>query len=152
MTAPDLTPEFLALPLGRNGLPDLLILNKTYSDMAKQGTVHACIVSSDQGSDGYWAELFRAQGELALKWARQFALEKARQHVVSQRSSDPQWEPKPIEFHPFESWDALAVQRELGLYPMLPAVGGLFFPVLKVIHDKLTAYEVTVTPMHYNLK
>jgi hypothetical protein len=150
MSADDLNTEFLALPYGRNGLPDLLILAKTYVPTHRQGIVHAYLVTSEKGSVGFWSEAYKAHGEDAVKWTRLHALERARQHVWSLQSADPTREPKPIEFQPFDSWDSLTVQRELGLYPMLQIVANASTPVFTALQEQATAYSVTITPQHYN--
>lgn len=152
MSADELKPEFIALPLAPNGLPDLLIITKSFVPSHSHGIVHAYIVPSAQDSNGYWAEVYKANGELAIKWATLLAMERVRQHVVSLRSSEPGWVPKPINFPPFDDWDALAVQRELGFYPMLQMVANASTPVFKALQDTPAAYEVKVTPMHYNSK
>lgn len=149
MTANQLKPEFLALPLSRNGLPDLLILNPTYYQPHYQTIVDAYIVSSDRDSKGYWGERITTSGNSSQKWSRLYALERAREYVVSIHSADPHWEPKPMEFLPFENWEVLAVQRELGFYPMLQMVVGSSTHLAKALQDKPEAHDLQMAPLHY---
>lgn len=151
MTAPDLTPEFLALPLGPNGLPDLLIITKSFAQAHLHGVVRAFIVQSDPKSKGYWSERFNADGDDAVKWARLFAIERARQHFFSQRTFPGQLDAKPLEFEPFQDWDALSVRRAMGCYPHLQFALGSAESVsaIQFINEHDKAYNVMVTPQSF---
>ena len=149
MTAPDLTPEFLALPVGPNGLPDLLVLSYTYYQGHLQTTVDAFVVSSDRNSQGYWGERIFTTGDMSKQWSRLYAIERAREHVVSLLSAEQDWQRTPLEFLPFKNWEVLAVQRELGFYPMLQTVANACPPVAVALRDKPVAYEFNMNPRHY---
>ncbi|CAN7367705.1 hypothetical protein [Acidovorax sp. LjRoot117] len=141
----DLTPEIYELPLGPNGLPDLLMISKVRS--GDHAIVRAAIVTSDPELRGYWAQRFNCDGEDGIKWAVLFAKERARQHLAEQRGDDLPAAERAIVFKPFSDWDALSVRRTLGFYPAIQtaAGNGSGVALLTLLHEKDTAYRVVIT-------
>jgi len=148
MSDDDLKPEIYALPLGPNGLPDLLMISKSRS--GNHAVVRAFIVASDPESRGYWGERFNCDGDDSMKWALLCAKERVRQHVVAQRGADVPPAERGVALLPFEDWDALSVQRMLGFYPAIEtaAANGAGTALRTLISERDTAYQVTVTEAH----
>lgn len=149
MTEETLKAQIFALPIGPNGLPDILLLESDrFND---QAIVRAFIVPSARGVKGYWSERFNAEGADAMKWARLFAKERVREHVMAQHSPTEPIDQRPFELVPFVDWDALSVQRFLGFYPSLRTAAqnsnGVEF--LNLLREKDTAYPVEITSQHF---
>lgn len=144
----NLPPEFYVLPLGPNGLPDLLIFAMQFS--RNHGAVRAFIVPSDPASTGYWCERFESDGDDAITWGLRFAKEKIRQYSHAQRAGSPA-ALAAFQLTPVDDWVTLSVQRRLGYYPMLEAAAAQAQPVaaLEYLGEKHKAYEVLVTQEHF---
>lgn len=146
-----LTPEIYTLPEGPNGLPDIVLISKSYAK--EHAVVRAFIVPAAATSQGYWSEQFNTDGKDGLKWASIFAAEAIRQRFFTQQSDTSSKGEPPFAMEPLadDDWEVLSVRRQMGFYPTLPMavrsanVGQL----VALLHAKDRAYHVQVIQQHF---